>query len=153
MLHALYLGPSRDKWATSVYCIVRLGIVRIATQIALHSTRRMCTWARQGRNVWIVGVVGEKQTLPVIPPIPASSMSADVDLTKLGVPGLNARQSSCREHHSHCCRTCPPSILRKPVLSQEPAHPPHSAHPTAAWHRASSSLYMRTMACLFFLGT
>lgn len=84
MLHALYLGPSQGKWVTSVYCIVRLGIVRLSTQTALHSTRRMCTWARQGRNVWIVGVVGEKQTPPVIPPIPASSMSADVDLTKLG---------------------------------------------------------------------
>lgn len=37
--------------------------------------------------MWIVGVVGEKQTLPVIPPIPASSMSADVDLTKLRSSG------------------------------------------------------------------
>lgn len=70
-----------------------------------------------------------------------------------GTRSQYARQSSCREHHSHCCRTCPPSILRKPVLSQEPAYPPHSAYPTAAWHRVSSSPYIGRVACLFFLGT
>lgn len=44
-----------------VYCLISLGIVGIAIQITLHSTHRMCTWARQGRNVWIVGVVGKNR--------------------------------------------------------------------------------------------
>lgn len=124
MLHALYLGPSQGKWVTSVYCIVCLGIVRIATQIALHSTRRMCTWARQGRNVWIVGVVGEKQTLPVIPPIPASSVSADVDLTKLRSSGYQVSMQGSLRVWNITATAARPALLpscRKPVLFQERA--------------------------------
>lgn len=152
-----YLGPSQGKWVTSVYHIVRLGIVRIATQTALHSTRRMCIWARQGRNVWIVGVVGEKQTPPVIPPIPASSVSADVDLTKLRSSGYQVSMQGSLHVWNITATAARPALLpscRKSVLSKEPARPLQSAYPTAAWHRASSSpLYTGRVACLFFIGT